>query len=85
MGRTISSAEANRKFSTVMRGVRAGHSYVVTSHGLPVARILPFRASDDVAAAARDALLARLAAAPVVDVGGWTRNELYEQAPDEAE
>jgi prevent-host-death family protein len=28
-------------FSLILRGVRNGHSYVVTSHGRPVARIVP--------------------------------------------
>lgn len=35
---SISSADANRQFSSVLRGVRDGTSYIVTSYGKPVAR-----------------------------------------------
>ena len=41
MEEVVSAADANRKFSLILRGVRDGHSYVVTSHGRPVARIIP--------------------------------------------
>lgn len=76
----ISAADANRSFSEVLRRVRAGHSVVVTSHGRPVARIVPITARDDGAArGAQRSLLERLRAEPVVDVGRWTRDELYER------
>jgi prevent-host-death family protein len=39
--KTITATEANRKFSAMLRGVRAGHSYRVTSHGRVVARVVP--------------------------------------------
>ena len=79
MEKAISAAEANRKFSQVLREVREGHSYVVTSHGKPIARIVPIGEHDDrTARGARVALLSRLRAEPVIDVGHWTRDELYE-------
>lgn len=74
----VSAAEANRKFSLILRQVREGHSYVVTSHGRPVARIVPADARGDVASGARKALLTRLESQPVLDAGRWSRNELYE-------
>ena len=37
MDETVSAAEANRAFSRLLRGVRAGRSYLVTAHGRPVA------------------------------------------------
>jgi prevent-host-death family protein len=73
----ISAAEANRQFSAVLRRVRDGDSVVVTSHGRPVARIVPVKAQDHVTTTARASLLARLRKAPVVSVGRWTRDELY--------
>ena len=82
MGKAISAADANRNFSTVLREVRDGATYVVTSHGRPVARILPFRSADAVGVAARDALLARLESTSVLDVGRWTRDELYDRPAD---
>ena len=76
----ISAADANRGFSHLLRGVREDHaSYVVTSHGKPVARIVPFDADPNVAAKARKALLQRLAAEPIVRVGRWKREDLYDR------
>jgi prevent-host-death family protein len=43
MEKTISAADANRRFSELLRGVREGQSYVVTSHGKVVARISPVK------------------------------------------
>jgi prevent-host-death family protein len=76
MEKAISAAEANRKFSELLRGVRAGHSYVVTSHGRPVARIEPVEAQRR--SRAKAALLAHLKAQPVQNIGRWTRDELYD-------
>jgi len=79
MASSISAAEANRNFSHVLRRVRDGHSIVVTSHGRPVAKLVPVEGSDHVVRGARAALFERLRAAPVVTVGRWTRDELYER------
>ena len=78
MEEVISAADANRKFSLLLRGVREGRSYVVTSHGKPVARVVPAGKHEDLAAGARSALLSRLKRQPVVQTGRWTREELYE-------
>ena len=80
MEKAISAADANRKFSQVLREVREGRSYVVTSHGRPVARIAPLQTAAEraTAASARNSLLARLRREPVVHIGRWTRDELYE-------
>ena len=80
MEEAVSAADANRRFSHLLRGVREGRSFVVTAHGKPVARIAPVSSHDMVAAGARSALLTRLHAEPVVDIGRWTREELYEDA-----
>lgn len=78
MEKAVSAAEANRKFSFILRGVREGHSYVVTSHGRAVARIMPADEMANVEAGARASLLARLERQPVGNVGRWSRDELYE-------
>ncbi len=80
MDKAISAADANRNFSRLLHGVRKGNSYVVTSHGKPVAKVIPMAERDKVGASARSALLARLRSQRVVDVGRWTRDELYEDA-----
>jgi prevent-host-death family protein len=81
MDETVSAADANRRFSLLLRGVREGHSYVVTSHGRAVARIVPAGKEDDVAASARSTLLTRLETQAVNEAGRWTRDELYEDDP----
>lgn len=78
MEEAVSAADANRKFSLLLRGVREGHSYVVTSHGRPVARIVPADKHQGVASGARASLLARLESQPIVNAGSWSRDELYE-------
>jgi prevent-host-death family protein len=80
MEESISAADANRNFSQLLRGVREEHAtYVVTSHGKPVARIVPFEADAGVSARARTALLERLASEPLAHAGRWKREELYER------
>lgn len=78
MDEAVSAANANRKFSHILRGVREGRSYVVTSHGRPVAHIVPVIHRDSAVSGARAALLSRLERQPVVAAGRWTRDELYE-------
>ena len=79
MSKAVSAADANRNFSHLLRQVREGRSYVVTAHGKPVAKIVPFTTDDRVVARARAALLERLSGEPVVDAGRWTRDDLYEE------
>jgi prevent-host-death family protein len=79
MEQVVSAAEANRNFSTILRGVKDGHSYVVTSHGRPVARMVPADMEQDAAASARAALLSRLERQEVINAGHWAREELYDK------
>lgn len=78
MEEAVSAADANRKFSLLLRGVREGRSYVVTSHGRPVARLIPADRRGSILSGARAALLSRLERQPAVNAGRWTRDELYE-------
>ena len=79
MDEHVSAADANRRFSRILREVRDGRSYVVTSHGTPVARIVPAQRDDRLASAAKAVLLARLASQPVIVVGHrWRRDDLYD-------
>lgn len=74
----VSAADANRRFSEILRKVRDGGSVTVTSHGKPVARIVPISTHDDTSDGAKAALLVRLRAEPVATIGPWSRDELYE-------
>jgi prevent-host-death family protein len=80
MDEAISAAEANRAFSRLLRKVREeDRTFVVTSHGKPVAKLVPYGSAEASREAARTSLLARLARQPAQDVGRWTRDELYER------
>ena len=74
----FSAAEANRQFSKILREVREGETVVVTSHGKPVAKIVP--AGRDIAereeAMAR--LFARLDAQPVLNLPRISRDEMHD-------
>lgn len=78
MEKPVSATDANRKFSKLLRSVREGQSYLVTSHGRAVARIVPVEKEGRETRGARAALLKRLWSGPVVKIGRWTRDELYE-------
>lgn len=75
----ISAAAANRTFSELLRGVREGRSYVVTSHGKPVARILPYEGSDVDRNAAKERLLAHLREQRPMNLGKFNRDWAYEE------
>ncbi len=76
--KSISAAEANRHFSSLLREVSRGARVTVTSRGKPVATI---SAADQVErrerVAARRALLSRLRATPATGMRNWSRDELY--------
>lgn len=81
MSEMISAADANRSFSQLLRGVREdGATYVVTSHGKPVAKIVPIDEEGDsvLHAAALRTMLERWAKQPLMNIGPWTRDELYD-------
>lgn len=79
MEKTVSASNANRNFSQLLREVKEGRTYVVTSHGRPVARIAPVDSNTTQREAAKAALLKRLRRQPIVNIGPWTRDELYER------
>ena len=78
MDRAVSAADANRRFSELLRTVKEGRSVIVTSHGKPVAKITPVSEDERAAKGARTALFARLKKERVVKAGRWTRSELYD-------
>ena len=81
MDRAISASEANRRFSGVLRDVKGGETFVVTSRGAPVARITPIEHDDVARAAAREALYRHwkeIGDEPII-VAPWSRDELYDR------
>jgi prevent-host-death family protein len=79
MEKPVLAADANREFFRLLRDVKKGQSFIVTSHGKPVAKIAPVGEHKRFAEKARALLLARLRAGPAVEIGRWTRDELYER------
>ena len=77
MDRSVSASEANRQFSRILREVSEGESFTVTSHGRPVARIVPADAVPD-RAAARKRLFDRLQSQPAMNLGKFNRDEAYD-------
>lgn len=84
MEKSIPAADANRKFSELLRGVRKGCRYVVTSHGKPVAKLVPADVDERAARSSRAVLLERLQSQKPLKGSAarrrWKREELYEQA-----
>ena len=79
---TISAAEANRQFSSLLRQVSQGETITVLSHGRPVATISPATEADESGhdrANARARLLARLNREPAAGERSWNRDELCDR------
>ena len=79
MDKPVTAAAANREFSRILQQVKKGSSFVVTSHGTPVARIAPLQHDDRLAQRAWKLLLTRVESQPARNIGRWTRDELYER------
>jgi antitoxin (DNA-binding transcriptional repressor) of toxin-antitoxin stability system len=81
MEKPVSATIANREFSTLLRRVRGGLSYVVMLHGRAVARIAPAGKDTSAARGARAGLLKRLRSERVLKIGRSTRAALYKDKP----
>jgi len=77
MKKAISAADANRRFSPLLRDVREGQSYVVTEPPKTGREHRSRQPADRLTAArVRNSLLKRLRHEPAVDIGRWKRDEL---------
>jgi prevent-host-death family protein len=79
---TVTAAEANRSFSKLLREAANGARVTITSHGRPVAKLIPSEDDEDDRAELRravDAMKARWAQSEVRVIGPWAREELYER------
>lgn len=77
---TVPAAEANRRFSALLRAARDGAQITITSHGEPVAVIGPARA-DPAAAWRMNDLEAHWARIEPIVIGPWSRDDLYARGP----
>ena len=76
--KTVTAANANRQFSSVLRDVRQGEIFTVVSRGKPVATIAPVKSADAQRRAAKSALIERLRKQEASGGRNWTRDELYD-------
>jgi len=75
----VTASEANRTFSSLLRQVAKGQSFTLHSHGRPVAQLTPVDKGSRTNPAARQALLARLAAQPASgETRAGQRDDLYD-------
>lgn len=83
MAKIVTAAEANRNFSKLLRDVDRGETVVVTSHGTPVAELVPAldREKAERMEIAKRRLLDDLADQPRWTAPKWSRHELYEDEP----
>jgi prevent-host-death family protein len=80
--KTVTAADANRNFSSLLREARHGEVYVVISRGKPVATIGPVESASSERHSAKESLLGRLRHEKVSGVRTWTRDELYDEADE---
>ena len=77
--KSISAAEANRHFSSLLREVSRGARVTITSRGKPVVTIMACEQEDGhERTSAKRTLLSRLRAIPAAGKRRWSRDELYE-------
>jgi prevent-host-death family protein len=82
--KTVSSRDANQRFSKILAEAEAGREVVITKRGKPVARLVPFRARKKISKerqAALDDLMAMLRKGWDLDYANnkMTRDEMHER------
>lgn len=77
--KTVSAADANRKFSSLLRSAAAGEEVLVLARGRPAAKIVPVERAPARRKRARAALLRRLEKQAATGRRTWKRDELYER------
>lgn len=76
--KTITAANANRSFSSLLKEVGNGQEITILSRGTPVAKIVSVKPSMLSKNEMKRLLLARLKSQAVTGSRNWTRNELYD-------
>ena len=77
---SVPAAEANRRFSALLRAARDGASIIITSHGEPVAMMGPVTPDRETLSRIDD-LVAHWASIEPVVIGSWRRDDLYDREP----
>ncbi len=77
--KTITAAQANRKFSYVLREVGKGEKFLVLSRGKPVAAVTTVDSRKSQQDALKKTLLSRLKNQEITGSRNWSRSDLYEE------
>jgi len=78
--KTITAANANRGFSSLLREVSKGEEITILSRGTPVAKITSVNSAVLQKKAMKNLLLSRLKTQDVTGSRNWTRDELYDDS-----
>jgi prevent-host-death family protein len=76
--KTITAADANRKFSGLLREVRDGGEVTILSRGKPVAKITSVSSRTFQKNTMKTLLLSRLKGQKATGTRNWTRDDLYD-------
>lgn len=76
--KTVTAADANRKFSAVLKDVSRGEVFTVISRGKPVATIAPAAPQRKRQESAKQHLVERLHKQKTTGQRRWSRSELYD-------
>jgi prevent-host-death family protein len=78
MKKTMTVTDANREFSKLIKAVKKGDSFILTSHGEAVDKITPIERDTEEAERKKAEFIEYLRAKPARNIGRWTRDELHE-------
>jgi prevent-host-death family protein len=78
--KSITTTDANREFSKLLRDVMKGSEVMILSRGKPVAKITSVSSAIFQRNAMKKHLLSRLKAQDVTGARNWTRDELYDES-----
>jgi antitoxin (DNA-binding transcriptional repressor) of toxin-antitoxin stability system len=82
MNRRVSTTEVEKNLTAILHDVEEGTTFVILSDGEEVAQLSPIeKPPAEIEAKRKQAhkeLLEHLAQVKVIDIGPWTRAELYE-------
>ena len=75
--KTVTSSDANREFSNLLKEVRRGEEITILSRGMPVAKITPVSSDTRQKNVMKTLLLSRLKSQSTTGFRNWVRDDLY--------
>ena len=75
--KTVTSSNANREFSNLLKRVRRGEEITILSRGTPVAKITSVSSDALQKRGMKNLLISRLKSQNVTGIRNWTREDLY--------